>query len=123
VKDERDLSVLHVTYQLPLPRPKKSNSGKKKLRGVQKATEEIHALRHCCSSSFIFKEYFPSFERRDSLIFSFNMGKKSKSQSEKAPKIEKAETSLPFLAGNASIDPTLASLFETSVRESALSVR
>ncbi|KAF7594241.1 Nucleolar protein 12 [Aspergillus hancockii] len=48
------------------------------------------------------------------------MGKKSKSQSEKAPKTEQAaktektETSLPFLAGNASVDPTLASLFETS---------
>ncbi|KNG87885.1 nucleolar protein 12 [Aspergillus nomiae NRRL 13137] len=42
------------------------------------------------------------------------MGKKSKSQSEKAPQTEKTETSIPFLAGNASVDPTLASLFETS---------
>ncbi|KAE8367976.1 hypothetical protein BDV27DRAFT_57734 [Aspergillus caelatus] len=42
------------------------------------------------------------------------MGKKSKSQSENAPQTEKAETSLPFIAGSAAVDPTLASLFETS---------
>ncbi|KAF5860686.1 Nucleolar protein 12 [Aspergillus alliaceus] len=42
------------------------------------------------------------------------MGKKSKSQPENIPQAEKSETSLPFLRGNASVDPALASLFETS---------
>ncbi|KAE8141434.1 hypothetical protein BDV38DRAFT_237897 [Aspergillus pseudotamarii] len=42
------------------------------------------------------------------------MGKKSKLQSDSAPQTEKAETTLPFLAGSAAVDPTLASLFDTS---------
>ncbi|KAE8351225.1 hypothetical protein BDV28DRAFT_137591 [Aspergillus coremiiformis] len=42
------------------------------------------------------------------------MGKKSKSQPEKASQTEKTAMSLPFLAGNTSVDPGLASLFETS---------
>ncbi|KAE8150985.1 hypothetical protein BDV25DRAFT_171765 [Aspergillus avenaceus] len=41
------------------------------------------------------------------------MGKKSKSQSENTPQPEKTD-SVPFLSGNASVDPTLASLFEQS---------
>ncbi|KAH8433656.1 rRNA-processing protein NOP12 [Aspergillus melleus] len=42
------------------------------------------------------------------------MGKKSKSQSEKTPQTSKPEASFPLLGGNASVDPTLASLFEKS---------
>ncbi|PLB44736.1 hypothetical protein P170DRAFT_391058 [Aspergillus steynii IBT 23096] len=42
------------------------------------------------------------------------MGKKSKSHSEKAPQTGQTEASLPFLSGKASVDPSLASLFEQS---------
>lgn len=43
------------------------------------------------------------------------MGKKSKSQSQSATESAPPSTSLPFLAGNASVDNTVASLFEKSV--------
>ncbi|KAA8642231.1 rRNA-processing protein NOP12 [Aspergillus tanneri] len=42
------------------------------------------------------------------------MGKKSKSQTASVVASDKAEASLPFLGGNASVDPGLASLFEKS---------
>ncbi|KKK16228.1 hypothetical protein ARAM_001802 [Aspergillus rambellii] len=42
------------------------------------------------------------------------MGKKSKSQTEKSAQTSNTNASLPFLSGNPSVDPALASLFETS---------
>ncbi|EAW15120.1 rRNA-processing protein NOP12 [Aspergillus clavatus NRRL 1] len=42
------------------------------------------------------------------------MGKKSKTQSKDVAQSSKTDASLPFLSGSASIDPTLASLFEQS---------
>lgn len=49
------------------------------------------------------------------LLILFNMGKKSKSQGG-TPAVSSTGSSLPFLGGNASVDPSLASLFEQSVR-------
>ncbi|KAF9894238.1 Nucleolar protein 12 [Aspergillus nanangensis] len=45
------------------------------------------------------------------------MGKKSKSKSEKTPQTEQTDAgaALPFLGGNSSVDPSLASLFENSL--------
>jgi nucleolar protein 12 len=43
------------------------------------------------------------------------MGKKSKAQSDNVSQQGKTDVTLPFLAGKAAIDPTVASLFEKSV--------
>ena len=50
------------------------------------------------------------------------MGKKSKSQPAKdsQPDAAPSASGLPFLAGNASVDPTVSSLFEQSVRDLAV---
>lgn len=50
------------------------------------------------------------------------MGKKSKSQPAKdsQPDATSSTSGLPFLAGNDSVDPTVSSLFEQSVRDLAV---
>lgn len=52
----------------------------------------------------------------------FKMGKKNKSQpaKESQPDAAPSTSGLPFLAGNASVDPTVSSLFEQSVRDLAV---
>ena len=50
------------------------------------------------------------------------MGKKNKSQPAKdsQPNAAVSASGLPFLAGNDSVDPTVSSLFEQSVRDLAV---